>query len=69
MNATLHYPWLVYDILLVGLSWDSTMDGISAVINTSCKHTYLTYRIFRKNMYTYYLEFGIRVESLGQLPQ
>ena len=48
MNATLHYPWLVYDILIVGLSWDSAMDGISAVINISCKHTYLTYRIFRK---------------------
>ena len=27
------YPWLVYDILLVSLSWDN-MDGTSVVIET-----------------------------------
>ena len=33
----LDYPWLVYDILLVSLSWDS-MGGFSVVIKVLCKH-------------------------------
>ncbi len=40
MNATLHYPWLVYDILLVSLSWDS-VDNIPVVIKASGKHIQL----------------------------
>ena len=62
MNATLHYPWLVYDILPVGLSWDS-MDGISAVIKTSCKHTQF---IGYSEKYVYLLP---RVQHWGRIPQ